>query len=126
MTSQTRKQTIAIHILTNISRSKGNQAMKFSQLVEYNMRNIFLEKPSKKWDGETNPRRYSKKSKLSISLDQQPMILYRYFSLYREILGNMCNAIVCWPSCRVANFKINLILLIKPFFLYDQKVKTKI
>ena len=95
MTSQTRKQTIAIHILTNISRSKGNQAMKFSQLVEYNMRNIFLEKPSKKWDGETNPRRYSKKSKLSISLDQQPMILYRYFSLYREILGNMCNAIVC-------------------------------
>ena len=64
MTSQIGKQTIAIHILTNISRSKGNQAMKFSQLVEYNMRNIFLEKPSKKWDGETNPRRYSKKSKL--------------------------------------------------------------
>ena len=64
MTSQIGKQTIAIHILTNISRSKGNQAMKFSQLVEYNMRNIFLEKPSKKWDGEANPRRYSKKSKL--------------------------------------------------------------
>ena len=49
MTSQPGKQTIAIHILLNISRSKGNQAMKFSQLVEYNMRNIFLEKPSKKW-----------------------------------------------------------------------------
>ena len=95
MTSQIGKQTIAIHILANISRSKGNQAMKFCQLVEYNMRNIFLEKPSKKWDGETNPRRYSKKSKLSISLDQQPMILYRHFSLYREILGNMCNVIVC-------------------------------
>ena len=95
MTSQIGKQTIAIHILTNISRSKGNQAMKFSQLVEYNMRNIFLEKPSKKWDGETNPRRYSKKSKLIISLDQQPMILYRHFLLYREILGNMCNVIVC-------------------------------
>ena len=126
MTSQIGKQTIAIHVLTNISRSKGNQAMKFSQLVEYNMRNIFLEKPSKKWDGETNPRCYSKKSKLSISLDQQPMISYRHFSLYREILGNMCNVIVCWPSCRVTNFKINLILLIKPFFLYDQKVKAKI
>ena len=43
MTSQTRKQIIAIHILPNISRSKDNQAMKFGQLIEYNMRNIFLE-----------------------------------------------------------------------------------
>ena len=45
MTSQPGKQTIAIHILPNISRSKGNQTMKFGQLIEYNMRNIFLEKP---------------------------------------------------------------------------------
>ena len=36
------KQTIAIHILPNISRSKGNQAMKFGRLIEYNTRNIFL------------------------------------------------------------------------------------
>ena len=35
-------QTTVIHILTNISRSKEDQAMKFSQLIEYNMRNIFL------------------------------------------------------------------------------------
>ena len=35
---------IAIHILRDISRSKGNQAMKLGQLKEYNMRNIFLEK----------------------------------------------------------------------------------
>ena len=27
-------QKIAIHILTNIARSKGNQAMKFGQLIE--------------------------------------------------------------------------------------------
>ena len=32
MTSQPEKQTITIHILTNISRSKDNQAMKFGQL----------------------------------------------------------------------------------------------
>ena len=44
MTSQTGKQTIAIHILPNISRSKGNQAMKFGQLIEYNMRNILFDK----------------------------------------------------------------------------------
>ena len=41
--SQPRKQIIGIHILPNISASKGNQLMKFGQLIEYNMRNIFLE-----------------------------------------------------------------------------------
>ena len=31
-----------MHILTNISRSNGNQTMKSSQLIEYNKRNIFF------------------------------------------------------------------------------------
>ena len=44
MTPQTRQQTITIHILLIISRSKGNQTMKFGQLIEYEMKNIFLEK----------------------------------------------------------------------------------
>ena len=44
MASEPGKQTIAIHILPNISRSKGNQIMKFAKLIEYIMRNIFLEK----------------------------------------------------------------------------------
>ena len=44
MTSQPGLQTIAIHILPNISRSKGNQTMKFGQLIEYNKGNIFLQK----------------------------------------------------------------------------------
>ena len=44
MASQPGKQTIVIHILPNISRSKVNQTMKFGMLVEYNMRNIALEK----------------------------------------------------------------------------------
>ena len=35
MTSQPGKQTIAKHILSNISRNKGNQAMKCGQLIEY-------------------------------------------------------------------------------------------
>ena len=42
--SQTVKQTIAIHVLFNISRSKGNQKTKFGKLIEYNKRNIFLVK----------------------------------------------------------------------------------
>ena len=44
MTSQPGLKTIAVHILLNISHSKGNQAMKFGHLIEYNKRNIFLQK----------------------------------------------------------------------------------
>ena len=44
MMSQTEQQIIAINILCNIRRSKDNKAIKFGQLGEYNMRNIFLEK----------------------------------------------------------------------------------
>ena len=44
MTSQPGLQTITIHILTNISLIKGNQTMKFGQLLEYNKRNIFIQK----------------------------------------------------------------------------------
>ena len=78
MTSQPGWQTIAIHIFTNISRSKGNQVMKLGQLKEYNMRNVFLKKSYTKCGGETIPRRFSKKSKLSISLDQYSKVLYIY------------------------------------------------
>ena len=42
MTFQPGKQTITVHILSNISRSKGNQTIKFGQLIEYNKRNIFF------------------------------------------------------------------------------------
>ena len=49
-------QAIAIHILVNISRSKGNQAMKFRQLIGYKKKNIFPHKSCKKWGRETSPR----------------------------------------------------------------------
>ena len=42
MTSQPGLQAIAMHILPNISQSKGNQTMKFGHLIEYNKRNIFF------------------------------------------------------------------------------------
>ena len=56
MTSKPGLQTIAIYILSNISQSKGNQATKFGQLIEYNKRNIFLQKLCKKWGKETTSR----------------------------------------------------------------------
>ena len=56
MTSQLGYQTIAIHILPNISKSKGNQTMKFEKLIEYNTRNIFVEKSYTKCAREIIPR----------------------------------------------------------------------
>ena len=57
-------QAIVMQVLPNILTRKSNQKMKLSQLIGYNIRNIFLEKPYTKCGRET------KKSKLSISLDQ--------------------------------------------------------
>ena len=44
MTPQTGQELITIHIVSNISRSKGKQATKFCQLRKYNVTNIFLPK----------------------------------------------------------------------------------
>ena len=78
MTSEPGKQINAIQILPNISRSKGNQTMKFGQWIDYNMRNIFFEKLCTKCDGETISRLLYKKPKLSISLINSLKFLYDF------------------------------------------------
>ena len=57
------------------------------------MRNFFFEKSYTKCGGETIPRDFSKKSKLSISLDQLSKVLHNLFAFivcqvkdYRNIL----------------------------------------
>ena len=48
-------------MLTIFSRSnKGNQTMIFGELIEYNLRNIFVEKSSTKCAAETISRPYLK------------------------------------------------------------------
>ena len=64
MTWQTGKQTNAINILRNISRYRINQTMKFGQLVEYNIRNIYLNRSYTKCGGNTIPKVFSKNSNL--------------------------------------------------------------
>ena len=56
MTSQLGLQTITIHIFPNISLSKGNQTMKFGQLIEYKKTNIFLQKLWRKWGKEISSK----------------------------------------------------------------------
>ena len=74
-----------MYILTNISRSKDNQAMKTGQLLEYYLINVFLGKPYTKCGGETIPRSFSKKSKFSISLDQYSKVLHVLFLLFAKL-----------------------------------------
>ena len=48
---------------------------KFGQLIEYTMKNIFLEKLYTKCGQKTSPRPFYKNLEFSISLDQQPEML---------------------------------------------------
>ena len=44
--------------------------MKLGQLVVYNTKNIFLKMLYRKFCGETIPRKFPKKSKLSVAVDE--------------------------------------------------------
>ena len=59
--------------------------MKFGQLMDYSMGNIFFEKSCTKCVGETSNRPFFGKSKLSLSLDQQSEVLYTLFLLYPKL-----------------------------------------
>ena len=63
------KKTIAAHLFPFMSRSKGNEAVKFGQLIEYNIRNIFVEKSLQK----------NKKA----TWDQFPSLIF--FIIFKEI-----------------------------------------
>ena len=49
--------------------------IKFDQLIDYNMRNMFLEKSCRKCGGGASLTSFYKKSKLSISLNKKSKML---------------------------------------------------
>ena len=69
--------------------------MKFGQLIEYNMRNIILEKSYTKCGGKTSPRLFPGKLKLSISVIQSKVLCSLFFFVsqiegYQNILKLGC------------------------------------
>ena len=96
MTSQTEQQILTIHILSNISRNKDGQTMKFGSLIDYNIRKIFLEQSYTKWGREASPRPFYENLKLSISLDQHSemlkslLLLHVKVKVYQNILKLRC------------------------------------
>ena len=69
-----------IHIAQYLKK-KGNQAIQYGHLIQYNMRSIFVEESYTKCAGDTAPRLLSKKLKLSISLDHERKVLNSFFLL---------------------------------------------
>ena len=60
--------------------------MKFGQLIECNIRNIFLEESYAKCGGGTSSRPFSEKIKIEyISLDQKSKVLYSLLLLYGKL-----------------------------------------
>ena len=59
--------------------------MKFGQLIECDMRNIFLKKLCTKCGGVTTTRPFSEKLKFSISLGQQSKVLNSLFLLHSKL-----------------------------------------
>ena len=134
--------------MPNISRGKGNQTMKSGQLIECwlskyieGYRNIlklssrplafisyYVFLKNKKRSGTSHPVPFSasflKKMLLLLYCINWPSFII-WLPLLHEILGYMYIAIDCYPGCNVMNFEDNLIFLIKPFFLHEQKVKIK-
>ena len=90
---------ITIQILPCISWSQGNQAIKFGQLIEYIMRNIFLKNYINNAGGEASPTPFQKiKIEHIISLDYQSVMLHSVFLLYVlvEVYQNIFK-LQCWP-----------------------------
>ena len=92
------------------------------------MRNIFLEKSYIKCGGETILRSFSKKSKLSISLDQQSEILNSFLfcvqiKVHKNILKSRCITLSL-ILCNAFSKKRGLELASLPHFLFDFWRKT--
>ena len=83
MMSQTGQEIITIHILSDISRSKGNQTIKFGPLINITLNNNLFEKLCTKCNGQARRRPFYKNTSLSISLDINNLKCYVQVVVYQ-------------------------------------------
>ena len=96
----------------NISRNKEKQALKFGQLLEYKIRNVFIAKSYNKMWWRNYCQTFKKKKKLRISLDEVHKFVFSFFPLYVHIKGYQ------------NIFKLRWGLLLFPFIRQFYKVKS--
>ena len=99
--------------IVHISSSQCNQAMKIGQLIEYNTRNIFIEKLYTKYGGEASPRPFHKNQNWTYlwtnSLKCYKVCFYCMFKskVYQNIFKLKCRTLV--------------FILYKAFFFFKKK-----
>ena len=93
---------MTIHILPNISRRKGNQSMKFGQIVECNTRNIFSNIIHKMW------WEISLKKQNLAYLGINSLKFYSLFLLYVQVRGSQITSTL---RCRSLAFTSNNVCL---------------
>ena len=130
MTSNIGKQIITIYILPNISRRNDNQTIKFGQLIEYNMINIFLSKSCRNWGRETSSRPFfffffffffEKVLHEGKASDQQlNFSIFWYFSTWTCNKNEPCRCSDCWPQ-DMLNFDFLEVLQYIPVLYYQEK-----
>ena len=115
---------LTIHILSYISRSKGNQTMKVVQLIENNKRNIFLQKSYAKWGRETSPEfsLFFEKTLYQVKASSLSLILLSFDS--RQLSNkNKLYKTLCYWSRNMINFEFlekSLGMVCSyTFFVYD-------
>ena len=92
MTPQSGSKTITIHILFNISRSKGKETLKVDELIEHNKRNIFLLLSSENETGRLIPELFFffKKALYEVKTSglQRRLNIFRYSSTWHTVKTN--------------------------------------
>ena len=136
-------------VTTYISRNKGNQTMKFGQVIEYSKRNIFFKYRAEneagslhevKWTWHTIKTYYIKlltnaqfwflRNGFGKFLHHILCTIFQIFFMLSSInwpkfLDWLPIPIVCFPDFDVINFEINLIFLTKPFFYMTKMSRQK-
>ena len=101
---------------------------KLYKTLDYWSRNMFNFEFLEKYLGIVSPPYFvydfSRKMFLVLYFLNWPSFLF-WLSLLLEILGNICIANACFPSCDVINFETNLIFLIKLFFYMTKKSRQE-
>ena len=87
--------------MLNISRIKGNQIMKFSQLIEHPKKNIFLPNLCRKWGMETSSRPlfFKKKKSFILGKSKCSVVWFYYISIALKFAYNrnkLFKPLNCW------------------------------
>ena len=110
------KQVITIHRLPNISRSKGNQTLKFGQLIEQNMRKLLMKNHTQDVVKKLFPERFLKNRKWAYLWINKINNL-KFYSLFLPYVQVERYRLVLKLSCRPHTFTSY-----KAFFLKKKKM----